>query len=470
MPMYFAGEAMIQPGPSDPKGQVGSGGRAVAHYQGAMRITKKKVIRRAPDARLYRTGFRTWEPTMGITEKGTILFDAEDENNVPFVVRSTDEGATWEVTYTGHPFTADPYFYVDPVTSRIFSNDMYPPCHAISYSDDEGETWTEAPLAGCGYNADHQTVFAGPPPEGGQPTDDYPNVVYLCSIGDGISIASAGSVCSKSLDGGFTFLPTGAQPFVDDPSKTGDAGIPGLCNGANGHGFVGPDGAVYLPRGWCGQPYLAISDDEGFSWTRVQVADLGMPYTLDVIDPSIDAPVYSHEAGVVADKLGNVYYTWVAGDRLPYLAISRDRGATWDEPMMIGPPGLREALLPGITIGKAGRVAIHYMGSTNSPWDGATMAADPSSTRWSAYITMTTTALRSRPVFYSGTINDPKQPLWIGPCGPDPSRCGWGDFFDVVVGTEGDPWAVAVDLCDAEECAALGEGIIGRLIGGPKLN
>ena len=29
--------------------------------------------------------------------------------------------------------------------------------------------------------------------------------------------------------------------------------------------------------GWCGQPYLAISHDEGQTWTKVQVAKNGMP-------------------------------------------------------------------------------------------------------------------------------------------------------------------------------------------------
>ncbi len=469
MPTFFVGETMIQPGPSDPNGQVGSGGSAVAHYAGAKKITKKKVTKMAPDARLFRTGYGTFEPTMGITQDGTILINALTQGG-PAIIGSENDGESWDMMYDGHVTTNDPYLYVDPTTSRIFANDLILPCHFNAISDDGGDTWTEASPAGCGYNADHQTIFAGPPPEGGAAPDEYPNVVYLCSIGDGASLAAAGTTCSKSLDGGMTFLPAGTQPYTNDPLREGgDAGIPGACNGAHGHGFVGPDGTVYLPRGWCGQPYIAISEDEGLSWTRVQVADNGMPFVTEIV-PSVASEVFSHEAGVVADGLGNVYYTWVAGDRLPYLAISHDRGLTWDAPMMIGPPGLKEALLPGIAMGKAGRVVVHYMGSTNSPWDGSNMAADPSATRWNAYMTMTVSALAKRPVFYSAAINHPSEPLWVGPCGPDPSRCGWGDFFDVVVGIEGDPWAVAVDLCNEVECGGLGEAIIGRLAGGPKLN
>lgn len=453
----------------DPTGEQGSGGRAVAHYAGGRAIATPLVVAKAPDARLYRTGFSSWEPTMGITKSGAIFFNTLDfDTNAPVIVRSTDEGATWEPVFDGHQITADPYMFVDYDTGRVFANDLIPPCHLISHSDDDGETWTTAPPAGCGYNEDHQTVFAGPPPEGGDAPDDYPNVIYLCSISDGISIASAGSACSKSLDGGVTFLPTGQQPYTNDPTQpAGDFGLPGVCNGANAHGFVGPDGTVYLPRGWCGQPYVAISHDEGLTWTRVQVSDLGMPCCGE-LDTGIEN-LFTHEAAVVADDKGNVYYAWVANDRLPYLVISRDGGETWGEPMMIAPPGVKEALLPGMTIGASGKVAVYYHASTNSPWNGTELAGDTEQMTWNGYFTMTTNALAKKPIFYSATINDPKDPLWVGHCGPDPIRCGWGDFFDVVVSPKGEPWSVTVDLCKADDCSGGGEGVVGRLIGGPSL-
>lgn len=454
---------------ADPTGERGSGGRAVAHYAGAQIARTPLIVVKAPDARLYRTAVPSWEPTMGITKSGAIFFNALDfETNAPFIMRSTDEGASWEQVFDAHQITADPYMFVDYDTGRVFANDLIPPCHLVSHSDDDGETWTTAPPAGCGYNEDHQTLFAGPPPEGGDAPDDYPNVIYLCSISDGISIASAGSACSKSLDGGMTFIPTGEQPYTNDPrQQPADFGIPGMCNGANAHGFVGPDGAVYLPRGWCGQPYLAISKDEGLTWTRVQVSDLGMPCCGE-LDTGVEN-LFTHEAAVVADDKGNVYYAWVANDRLPYLVISHDGGETWGEPMMIAPPGVKEALLPGMTIGASGKVAVYYHASTNSPWDGTELAGDTDQMTWNGYITMTTNALATKPVFYSATINDPKDPLWIGHCGPDPIRCGWGDFFDVVVSPKGEPWSVTVDLCNMGDCSGAGEGVIGRLIGGPSL-
>ena len=83
---------------------------------------------------------------------------------------------------------------------------------------------------------------------------------------------------------------------------------------------------------------------------------------------------------------------------------------------------------------------------------------------------MTANALSRRPTFYSVTLNDPSEPMWIGACGPDPVRCGWGDFLDIVISPKGEAWAVAVDLCPkGDKCSGGGETVIGRLVGGPDL-
>src|SRR3712207_8600404 len=65
------------------------------------------------------------------------------------------------------------------------------------------------------------------------------------------------------------------------------------------------------------------------------------------------SPIPSHEAGVVTDDKGNVFYTWIAADRLPYLAVSRDGGESWSKPLMIGAPGVNESNLPGIAVGRS---------------------------------------------------------------------------------------------------------------------
>jgi hypothetical protein len=450
---------------------------------------------------LHPTGIDSDEPTIGVTEDGAI-FTNGFVSGPEEVVRSTDGAQTWKRVsprpfgQSSHPGSADPYLYVDKRTSRLFMVDYGFACSVISFSDDRGKSWANS-LAGCGQG-DHESLFAGPPvtsrPRG------YPNVVYYCAVTGGISIIGLSSACSKSLDGGRTFIPTGLPAFQDDPRQpTGDQGIRGMCDGFHGHGVVSADGTVYLPRGWCGQPWLAISKNEGLTWRRVQVAANGMTVS--------EAGSRGHEAGVAVDGNGFLYYVWTARNRLPYLAISRNGGATWSSPMMIAAPGVKEATMPGIDVGADGRIAIVYLGSTDSPGRpfierplclrdlvgcaiagmhdvfnayevGVTVDREISKryrdTTWNGYITISLDPLVPNPLLLSASVNDPQDPLARGLCGPDPNRCGVGDFFDIVVAPDGTPWASMVDSCvdtcvhpqsNADKHGDAERGMVARFIG-----
>jgi hypothetical protein len=333
-------------------------------------------------------------------------------------------------------------------------------CSYLSFSDDEGETWTTNPLA-CGQPVnDHQALFSGPPVT--SPTVGYPNIVYYC-WNDVITTS-----CSKSLDGGITWARTGAPPF---PGANPDE--PDTCGGLTGHGAVGPDGTVYIPRGYCGQPFISISKDEGLTWTRVQVAENGIP---------------DHESAVAVDTQNNVYYAWMDNKmRLPYLAISKDQGETWSKPIPIGPPALKEGNLPSIDVTTPGKVAVAYMGSENSPggpdWpeqqqcDALSLNCpyppEYENVTWNGYITMSPNALAKRPVFYTSTVNDKRDPLIRTSCGPGRCRALY-DFLDVQIAPDGVPWATFVDgcitVCSKEGPRNTGaDGLAGRLVGGPPL-
>lgn len=197
----------------------------------------------------------------------------------------------------------------------------------------------------------------------------------------------------------------------------------------------------------------------------MQVADNGMPAQSggpQDFDPQTAAGFQEHEAGVVVDRKGNVYFTWTGKNRLPYLAISRDGGESWGEPMMIGPPGLKEASLPAIDIGRDGRIAIAYMGSMNAPGGEAPDGEGPeyAAVTWNGYITVTDMALSRDPIFYTASINDPLDPLVIGSCGI--LRCQQVyDFIDVVIDRRGRVWTSMVDGCFHTSCSALGSGVVG---------
>lgn len=422
------------------------GGKAVAFYPGGVKAKAKT----APRLEISRTNVRpAGEPNIGIAKDGTIWASAMQR-----VVRSTDRGKTWTpITLTGHVTTLDPVLYVDPATSRVYKSDLAGTCQVLSWSDDKGATWDVAPAA-C-TQSDHQSIAAGPP-VAGLPTQGYPNILYNCSQTLGYNGYSAATGCSRSLDGGLTWTPTGTYAFAD-PSPygigagSGDGGFPAHCNGDNGPIFVAPYGRLFVPRGWCNQPWLAWSDDAGTTWTRVEVAKNGMNTSTSggfgLVAPGSGQS--DHEAAVVADKAGNVYYLWMAKDRLPYLAISRDKGKTFGPPLRVAPPGLREAWGPALDIDAKGRVAIAYMGSTNSP--GKPWTASYAGTTFTGYLAVLTRPLDKKPLIWGGPVTRPGEPFVYGKCGPGRCNDGVLDFIDVAIAPDGSVWGAFTDSARGNE-------------------
>ncbi|MDQ3962995.1 MAG: glycoside hydrolase [Actinomycetota bacterium] len=443
------------------------GAEVVSHFAGG-RDASRRV---GAGSRMIYTGTSAIEPTLGFDKEGNLFFQGArlGELPIPIVVVSRDQGRSWDdVTPPTHTHTRDPMLYVDPRTSRVFVADLtHVACTTVSHSDDVGQSWITSEACGL---TDHQNVFAGPSVF--SPTIGYPQVVYLCAIDGGTLVwASTATSCLKSLDGGITWTRTGAPAYTDDPRQgAGDFGIPGACGGGAGHGVVDSKGIIYLPRGWCEQPYLAISKDEGATWERIQVADIGMPQGRDWT-----GRYWDHEAAVAVDTKGNIYYFWVAHDRLPYLAISSDGGNTFAKPMMIGSPGLKEAWGPKIEVGDVGKVALAYVGSTTAPGGksptGVGPKYDPKAVSWNGYITTSLDVLSKRPRFFTASVNHPSDPIMRGECAV--TTCGVQfDFIDVVIGPDGRPWASMVDGCPppGKPCDAYpGLGFVGTVVGGSKL-
>ncbi|MGH9198105.1 MAG: hypothetical protein ACRD1T_20525, partial [Acidimicrobiia bacterium] len=94
---------------------------------------------------------------------------------------------------------------------------------------------------------------------------------------------------------------------------------------------------------------------------------------------------------------------------------------------------------------------------------------DYESATWNGYLMVTDNPLAKAPIFYSGTVNDPKDPFVAGRCGPGRCQAVY-DFIDVVIGPDGTAWGAFVDGCPGGSCAGgAGEAVVGRLVGGPRL-
>jgi hypothetical protein len=433
---------------------------------------------------IFPVGREAAEPTLGVKRNGTAFYAAATFDTVgaalprTVVMRSRDGGRTWqgvspplpEPLKSEPPINGDPMVYVEPDSGRVFSLDTYDAdCMWLIFSDDEGDTWSRNPVVCDTGVTDHQTIFAGPPTPELEPLVDllFGKVVYSCYN----TVSSTN--CIRSLDGGLTWTKAGIAYTGVEPDNTAAPfpffGVPGLCGGLTAHLRTDSAGRVFLPAGRCGLPRIAISEDGGLIWERVFVnRDVPLPGVAGV--PAGDN---EHENTTAVDAADNLYMTWWDhNDRLPYLAISRDHGRTWSQPLMIGPPGVQEVNFPTIDAGDAGRIVIHFPG---------TVVGDRADAKrpWNLYQVVSTNALDENPLFVFAIANAPAQPIHRGNCGP--GRClGMFDFLDVVVPPDDVPeyaqgfWAAGVDTCNdnCDRCATAAggmDGVVVRQTAGPSL-
>jgi photosystem II stability/assembly factor-like uncharacterized protein len=332
------------------------------------------------------------------------------------LLRSSDQGATWAppVNPPGAPTSAPnhPWLWQDAQSHRLFYNLFFgisgtgacaDGSGALLWtSDDEGHTWQSAPV-GCG-SQDYGQILTGPAATAGDKAslvaNAYPNVVYYCATGPTI-ILGPDRFCFRSVDGGKTFVRTRGNPGSD----------PSNVNRFPHNGAVAADGTLYIAHTSSQGVALAISKDDGDSWTDAIVpgstfGDFGLPFT--------NSETYL-SSSVALDAAGNLYVVWVdSTSLLPYLAVSRDAAQTWSNPVVFGAPGVVVASYPNIVAKEAGHIAVAYYGSlqkTGSGGDGYTVS---DGRPYNAYLMVSTDAFSSAPVFWTATVNDPTTPVIMG--------------------------------------------------------
>jgi len=383
--------------------------------------------------------------TIGVTRPGAVFFAPRDDNTATppqdtlhgpeFVVRSRDLGRTWTALSSGGPTTGGlvpPWMDVDPVTSRVWFLTTLPGLQGarLSWSDDDGRHWQTNPAVGChGPGATvclgegSERLLEGPAPREGQRPSGYRHVVYYCGNG-GLDVVPTTLACYRSLNGGQTFT------TITSPDPSGPLDVCGISHVAR-PGAARPDGSLYFTLDLCGNLGIAISRDEGASWQRRMIARTSV------------RDVYT--TSVATDSAGDIYLAWLAGKGtagpgvaargLPFLIFSRNHGRTWSQPMMVGAPGVRQALHVAVSAAGPGHVAISYLGSRSSVADAG----------FGGYITESFDVLAHRPVFWSASINKPNRPIYSGA-----HREVFGDrlfFIGSAFAPGGTPWAAFHCLC-----------------------
>jgi hypothetical protein len=114
--------------------------------------------------------------------------------------------------------------------------------------------------------------------------------------------------------------------------------------------------------------------------------------------------------------------------------VSKDQGATWNGPLMIGLPGVTEATPRAqIAAREPGHIAVAYYGSTNPA----------TATTLNGYLMESFDAAAKDPLFQTAQVNDSKQPLWF------PVKSGSlprNDYLGVTIAPDGTAWAGLVKL------------------------
>lgn len=301
------------------------------------------------------------EPSIGVNWKtGTVMYQASLRTLA--VTFDAKDRAKWEERsfILESTTTLDPILYTDGRSGRTWVSQLAANCSLLSFTDDDGATWTPTTGCGPGVYVDHQTVGAGPFAPSTLPTvQEQPVAVYYCAQ------AVVEASCARSDNGGLTFGP--AMPMYDVTQ----------CRGFHGHLRVSPDGTVYVPNMGCGdEQAVVVSEDNGLTW---DIRNIPGSKVNGESDPS-----------VAAGSDNTVYFGYQDGEdddnTRAMIAVTRDRGKTWSKPVDVSSRlGIKNVQFPEVIAGDGDRAAFAFLGTKT----GGNDQVNEFTGAWRLYIAMT---------------------------------------------------------------------------------
>jgi PKD repeat protein len=297
------------------------------------------------------------EPSGGVDwGTGAVMFQAyESTYKVVFNDSPFPATVSWSDASSNNVVNIDPILATDRATGRTFAGGLGGACSQLSYTDNDGASWT--PMGNpCSGTVDHETIGSGPwhgsPPLG----STYSRAVYYC--------AQAGNdACVVSGNGGLTF---GAPVLVS-----------GACSSLHGHVKVADDGTARVPDAHCnGNAGFFYTQDNGGSWSSVVIPSSGEP--TDGFDPSL-----------ASTPDGTLYEAWQGADFHQYVAWTKDNGASWSAKVDLGAlasPILQSTTFPAVVAGDNGRVAVAFLGTTTKDAHGCVGTDGACTGLWYLYV------------------------------------------------------------------------------------
>jgi hypothetical protein len=323
-------------------------------------------------------------------------------------------------------FTDHGYDYTNPRVGRTFTSQLSGTTSLMSFTDDDGETYTPTEGGSLMSGYDHQTVGAGPyhQPLNVATNPIYPNAVYYCSQ------AVADANCSLSVDGGLTFGPAVPIYGVND------------CAGLHGHVKVAPDGTVYVPNRACGG---SLPFHDGGVQAVIVSEDNGLTWNLRAI-PNSQAAAGDPAVGV--GKNGRLYFGYANNDLHPAIAVSDDRGANWHDIKDVGAQqNIQNVDFPAVVAGDDDRAAFAFLGSTTAGDGGDRKFPGV----WHLYVATTYDGGVSWQTV-DATPNDPVQRQGIHRGGGSPVQRNLLDFIGIDVDRQGRVLVGFADGCTGAAC------------------